>query len=343
MKNDLSFTSRLLVALASGALIALYFLPAWRIDLFAPQYPEGLTMYIWINKLSGDVDIINGLNHYIGMKHISAEMFPEFKYLPYVVAAFILLGMLAAISGKRIMLLIYVACTFIGGILVPYDLYKWGYQYGHDLDPNAAIRVPGLSYQPPVFGHKRLLNFDAYSYPDVAGWIVVAAGILATVILITNFYKHHKPKKSVSPAVMILLVLGCSTAIISCNTKPEALVIGKDECYVCKMGVADLKFGGELITKKGKLYKFDDIGCMISYLKSGSVSDNQIGQLVTINYNKPNTFLDVHDAWFLASKDLKSPMKSNTAGFANKNEAADVAKDKPGEIVNWEQLFKRSN
>ena len=84
--NKLSIVSRILVAFASGALIAVFFLPVWRIDLFAPQYPEGLTMYIWINGISGDVDIINGLNHYIGMKHISVEMFPEFTYLIFVVA-----------------------------------------------------------------------------------------------------------------------------------------------------------------------------------------------------------------------------------------------------------------
>ena len=101
MKQKLSVTSRILVAFASGALIAVFFLPAWRIDLFAPQYPEGLTMNIWINGLTGQVDIINGLNHYIGMKPITVDMFPEFKFLPYVVGFYMLLGMIVAITGKR--------------------------------------------------------------------------------------------------------------------------------------------------------------------------------------------------------------------------------------------------
>src|SRR5689334_9751981 len=107
MKNQLSITSRILTAFASGALIAVFFLPAWRIDLFAPQYPEGLSMFIWINRLSGQVDIINGLNHYIGMKHITAGMFPEFSVLPYIVGFFMALGMLVAITGKRKLLLYY--------------------------------------------------------------------------------------------------------------------------------------------------------------------------------------------------------------------------------------------
>src|SRR5262245_48433548 len=100
MKGQLSIASRILVAFASGALVAVFFLPAWRIDLFAPQYPEGLSMYIWINNITGQVDVINGLNHYIGMKHINVGMFPEFKFLPYVVGFFMLFVMIVVIIGK---------------------------------------------------------------------------------------------------------------------------------------------------------------------------------------------------------------------------------------------------
>ena len=192
MKNNLSITSRILVAFASGALIAVFFLPAWRIDLFAPQYPEGLMMNIWINGLSGDVEIINGLNHYIGMKHISVDMFPEFKYLPWVVGFFMLLGMIVAITGKRKFLLYYIILTVIGGALAVWDFYQWGYDYGHNLDPKAAIQVPGLSYQPPLFGHKRLLNFDAYSFPDVGGWVVIGASVLAFSVWFMEWYRHRK-------------------------------------------------------------------------------------------------------------------------------------------------------
>src|SRR6476646_7960337 len=117
MKSHLTVVSRILVAFASGALISVFFLPAWRIDLFAPQYPEGLTMYIWINNITGQVDIINGLNHYIGMKHITVGIFPEFKFLPYVVGFFMLLGMTVAITGKRKFLMIYLGLTALGGLL----------------------------------------------------------------------------------------------------------------------------------------------------------------------------------------------------------------------------------
>jgi copper chaperone NosL len=195
MKQKLSVASRILVAFASGALIAVFFLPAWRIDLFAPQYPEGLTMNIWINGLSGDVDIINGLNHYIGMKHITVDMFPEFKFLPFVVGFYMLLGLIVAVTGKRKFLLIYLILTAVGGLLAMIDFYRWGYNYGHNLDPMAAIQVPGLSYQPPLIGHKRILNFDSYSFPDVGGWIVISAGILAFGVWFAEWYHQRKLEK----------------------------------------------------------------------------------------------------------------------------------------------------
>src|SRR5215217_8654571 len=119
--NKMSFPSRIIIALASLALIATYFLPVWFIFLIAPQYPEGLTMNIWLNKITGQVDIINGLNHYIGMKHINADMFPEFNFLVYIVAFFILFGLTVAITGRRKLLFVFLIITIAGGFAAMYD------------------------------------------------------------------------------------------------------------------------------------------------------------------------------------------------------------------------------
>ena len=72
------------------------------------------------------------------------------------------------------------------------DFYLWGYDYGHNLDPNAAIVVPGMAYQPPVIGTKQLLNFTAFSGPDIGGWIFIAAGGIAMGALIYDIYKSRK-------------------------------------------------------------------------------------------------------------------------------------------------------
>ena len=343
MKQKLSVTSRILVAFSSGALIAVFFLPAWRIDLFAPQYPEGLTMNIWINGLSGDVDIINGLNHYIGMKHITVDMFPEFKFLPFVVGFYMLLGLLVAVTGKRKFLLIYLVLTAIGGILAMLDFYKWGYNYGHNLDPKAAIQVPGLSYQPPLIGHKRILNFDSYSFPDVGGWIVIAAAMLAFGVWFAEWYHHHKIEKKAkmkTPALAIP-VIALSILLSSCAAKTEPFKYGKDNCYFCKMGIVDPKYGGEVVTKKSKVYKFDDMICMVRFLQSGTLTDNEIAQKVIINFENENDFLEVKKAFFWASTELRSPMGSNAAAFASQQAAEKAKAGKEGILLNWDELYKK--
>jgi len=343
MKQKLSVISRILVAFASGALIAVFFFPAWRIDLFAPQYPEGLTMNIWINGLSGQVDIINGLNHYIGMKHITVDMFPEFKFLPYVVGFYMLLGLIVAIAGKRKFLFIYLVLTAVGGLAAIFDFYKWGYNYGHNLDPTAPIQVPGLSYQPPLIGHKRILNFDAYSFPDIGGWIIIAAGVLAFVVWFAEWYRHHKTEKKtkMKTSVVAIPVIALAIMVSSCSAQPEPFRYGKDDCYFCKMGIVDSKFGGEVITKKGKVYKFDDVICMVRYLKSGVLKEDEIAQKVVINFEKENDFLDVQKIIFWVSPELKSPMGSNAGGFSSPQAAEKVRAGKEGQLMNWDELYSK--
>jgi copper chaperone NosL len=73
-------------------------------------------------------------------------------------------------------------------------MYQWGYSYGHDLDPRAAIKVEGQAYQPPLIGHKQLLNFDAWSTPDIGGWVLFAVmGLLAGVYFLE--LRRKRPAK----------------------------------------------------------------------------------------------------------------------------------------------------
>lgn len=128
--------------------------------------------------------------------------------------------------------------------------------------------------------------------------------------------------------------------ITSCSTNPQPFVINTDNCVVCKMAMADLRFGGEIITKKGKIYKFDDIGCMISFLKSASLEEKVIDKILVMNFEKQNEFIEVLSAWFLVSPEINSPMKSDIAGFENKEAAEKIKKGKEGEIINWDNLLQ---
>ena len=133
---------------AAFALLTLFVFPMWRITLIAPQYPNGVTMYIWINQLSGDspgtLQNINILNHYVGMKYIEPESIPELKYFPYVVIAMTLLGLVAAAVNRRNGFLAWAVLMAILAAIGIYDFYLWEYDYGHNLSPNAPIKIPGI-------------------------------------------------------------------------------------------------------------------------------------------------------------------------------------------------------
>lgn len=184
--------SRVAIAISALLMVSAYFVPLWQILMWAPQYPEGLGMKIWIDNITGDVKIISALNHYIGMRHIEVSMFPEFGYMIYIVAFVIAVGLLTSIINRRFMLWIYALLIVACGVGALVDFYLWGYDYGHNLDPNAAIVVPGMAYQPPVIGTKQLLNFTAFSGPDVGGWIFMAAGALAVGALVYEIIKSRK-------------------------------------------------------------------------------------------------------------------------------------------------------
>jgi copper chaperone NosL len=192
--NQLSVLSKVISAICGLALIAVLFVPLWQIELSAPQYPEGLVLKMYPNKLGGNVDVINGLNHYIGMKTLHAENFLEFTILPYIIGFFAAFCFLIVFINRKKWLNYLFISFVLFGIVAMIDFYRWNYNYGHDLDPNAAIQIPGMSYQPPLIGYKQLLNFGAYSIPDIGGWIFIGVGVL---LLAAVFIQYKKNKKSV--------------------------------------------------------------------------------------------------------------------------------------------------
>jgi len=167
----LKYLPKILMLLASVSLLMLFLFPIWRITLEAAQFPEGLYLDIWINKLTGKDDYVlqnvNILNHYIGMQEIHEDSIPELQYLPYIVIGMSILGLLIMLVNHRKLYLGWCILLLVLAGLGIYDFYLWEYDYGHNLDPNAPIKVPGMVYQPPLFGEKALLNFNAKSYPSI--------------------------------------------------------------------------------------------------------------------------------------------------------------------------------
>lgn len=198
----MSNKSKTILIFASLILILIFFFPLWSIDLEAPQYPEGIGLRIWINQITGlkenDLNNINGLNHYIGMKTIVPEAITELKIMPYIIIFMIAFGLISAFIGKRFLVYIWIALFIILAAIGLYDFYMWEYDYGHNLNPLAAIKIPGMAYQPPLIGSKMLLNFNAISLPSISFFILVLTVVMAVVALIIDKKSNKNKIKNVA-------------------------------------------------------------------------------------------------------------------------------------------------
>lgn len=162
---------------AALSLLALFFMPMWKIQLFAPQYPDGVEMHIWINKIGGNspgtLQNVNILNHYVGMKEIVPDAIPELQYFPYIIGAMIGLGLIAALINRKWAFMAWLGLMVAICVLGMYDFYLWEYDYGHDLSDTAPIKIPDASFQPPLIGSKEIINFTAVSLPHFGGYFVM--------------------------------------------------------------------------------------------------------------------------------------------------------------------------
>lgn len=176
--------------------LSLFVFPMWNIMLGAPQYPEPLGINIHINGLQDqnefDLQNIDGLNHYIGMKTLpKPEDMWEFTVFPIVTAIMAILGVLIGFLAylKKLnanWFLYWFIMMSTLGVLGVYDFNQWLVEYGTDLDPNAIMKLQNpdgtpMKYNPPLFGHKKLLNFDAYSYPHIGG-VLLWIGMMLTLV-----------------------------------------------------------------------------------------------------------------------------------------------------------------
>lgn len=114
---------------------------------------------------------------------------------------------------------------------------------------------------------------------------------------------------------MRILCVLLAFVFLACSIEPEPLTYGKDQCHYCKMTLMDQKFGGELVTTKGKVYKFDDINCLFNFYNDGSVNKKDFRFKLVVDFSQPEKLIDAEKAVYLKSAEIKSPMASQVAAF----------------------------
>ncbi|MEO7996509.1 MAG: hypothetical protein ABI852_03635 [Gemmatimonadaceae bacterium] len=340
--TKLSRRSRILVLISAILLSTASFLPLWKIQLHAPQYPEGIGMLIRIDTLTGvkpnDLDNINGLNHYIGMKPITPDLFPVLHVMPWVLGTLVVLSLLTAASGWRALLTTWLLATCAAGIAGLTEFYLWSYDYGHNLAADAIIKIPGMTYQPPLIGSKQLLNFTAVSLPDLGGLMLCAAFVIGAVAMFLSvrqqpFRLFRLANSGYSAAVLLL------TFLCSCK-KPDTpqILYGKADCAVCNMRIVDNRFGGAAVTDKGKTRQFDSIACLANYVASMT----SLQSVWVSDFDHPGTLLRADSARFVFRDGPTSEMGSDLIAVSNATGSADLDRRFKRASVTWSEVRRRA-
>jgi hypothetical protein len=194
---NLILRTRIILLAAVVVLMPALFLPLWHINMSAQQFPEGLHLGIYASKLQGggkagnDLQEINILNHYIGMRELKEEDFSEFKWIPFVVGVVTLLTLRAVVIGKVSKLVdVFVGFSYFG-LFSLWTFYNKLYYYGHNLDPKAAVTVD--PFMPPMFGSKQLANFTVHSFPGLGTF---AMSLFPAILLLAIYFSYRQWQKT---------------------------------------------------------------------------------------------------------------------------------------------------
>lgn len=127
--------------------------------------------------------------------------------------------------------------------------------------------------------------------------------------------------------------------LLSCGSGPEPINYGSDQCEHCRMTIVDNKFAAEIVTNKGRVYKFDAAECMIKYIKTGKIKDEDVKNRLVTDASKPGEFVEAAAATYLISENFPSPMGANLSAFSSKTDAEKFQKDYSGELKSWDEVL----
>lgn len=124
-----------------------------------------------------------------------------------------------------------------------------------------------------------------------------------------------------------------------CNTEPEEIKFGTDQCALCRMNISEVKFGAEIVTKKGKIYKYDGAECMLNALSLGNINYEDAAGFYVIDAADPKKLTNAVDASYLISEKLPSPMGANLSCYSKRTDAEAMQKQFGGELKTWSELL----
>lgn len=141
-------------------------------------------------------------------------------------------------------------------------------------------------------------------------------------------------------SLIIFLTINFCISLMSCSIEPNPIDYGSDGCHYCKMTIVDKRHAAQLVTNKGKAFKYDAIECMVNDLQSKDLST--ISLYLINDYYSPGKLIDATNSTFLVSKSIPSPMGEYLSGFSNEEIATRVKKENTGQLYNWQELLEKN-
>lgn len=138
----------------------------------------------------------------------------------------------------------------------------------------------------------------------------------------------------------IIISIFLLTVFASCNHQPEQINFGEDMCAHCKMMISDVKYGAELVSDKGKIFKYDSIECLLEQLHNKTFRDDQIGSMWVIDFSNPRTLIDAKTAYYTKNDEFRSPMGLNVQAFGLETDFQKFITNNGGEKLMWKDLLK---
>jgi copper chaperone NosL len=315
MKNP----ARWLLVLAAVMLLPAFALPLWSIRIVAPQYNDGLGMYIGVHDIWGhtehDIQNINILNHYIGMKPIVPAEVDVLQYMPVALAVLAAGALLTALIGRRWAIASWLAGFAVLGAAGFYEFWSWNYDYGHNLSPDAPIKVPGMTYQPPIIGSTTLLTIRASSYPSWGTLFVAAAFLLGATAWVMRGHGEQAARLAAGlrarfAALGVVMLAAVATACSTGSEAQAAVPAFAPEARACDFCDGDIpaeRFGGQLETRNGTTYQFMSVECLAGFIVAGRVEADAIRSVQVVDYAHGERLIDATRAHYVRSEQRQSP------------------------------------
>lgn len=366
---------RLVLALAALILLPVFLTPIWTIRLVAPQYPEGMGMYIGVSEVWGhdehDIQNINILNHYIGMKPIDPDGIPELDIFPPILWGIIIAGLMAAAIGRRWAMTAWLV-GFVGLAIAGFvDFYLWMLDYGHNLDPQAAIKIPGMTYTPPLIGSKQLLNITASSWPAIGSLFLGASLALGGWAVVSSFRRSsggakptaggetaaaRRPAEAAhfAPAMTVVALVAGSLLLGACTSEPatddhvmvrtsesDIMVYGASTDPYCGEVVDRVRWGGEIRTIDGEVLHFRSVECMAGFMLENELTADDVASIRAVDFPDGWRLIDVEDARFLHTPNLASPARKrlNVMAISTDKMARNLQDAYAGPLLGWDAVL----